>query len=370
MQYRKSVLFTANVIFILIFVFGVELILRLQQYAGPYINLDFAKYLSSEPSTLLNHVPRLEEETPRRGSRIDARKFNSIGIRDYSSLKIAQSCDVQKKIIFFGDLFMEGYDDKHTVPSILVKDFSHENICIVPFNAGFSSYSPAIFVPQARKLLPIIHPEYVVIDIDETDFFDDNFRYKNLIIRDDDGKNIGVKETPGAKDIFSELVAIQESTFFIERIFRVYSGKYAKILNSTSASQFTDPIFAISKLDAPVARERYKEELDFFKSNVDELLSVIRENKIEARKVFIVRHPHLGHLKSRLGASRWNDVVFEAVKEVAEASGVNIFDAKNDMAMISGNHPEHFYFPNDMHFNYEGLAVYSALIKNHLEKKI
>ena len=66
MQYRKSVLFTANVIFILIFVFGVELILRLQQYAGPYINLDFAKYLSSEPSTLLNHVPRLEEETPAR----------------------------------------------------------------------------------------------------------------------------------------------------------------------------------------------------------------------------------------------------------------------------------------------------------------
>ena len=119
-----------------------------------------------------------------------------------------------KKKNFFGDSFMEGYDDEHTVPSIFVKDFSHENICIVPFNAGYSSYLPAIFVPQARRLLPIIHPEYVVIDIDETDFFDDNFRYKNLIIRDDDGKNIGVKETPGAKDIFSELVAISGKHFF------------------------------------------------------------------------------------------------------------------------------------------------------------
>jgi len=37
------------------------------------------------------------------------------------------------------------------------------------YNAGYTSYSPAIFVPQAKMLLPVVRPDYIVVDVDETD---------------------------------------------------------------------------------------------------------------------------------------------------------------------------------------------------------
>ena len=40
-----------------------------------------------------------------------------------------------------------------------------------------------IFVPQAKKLLPLVRPDYVVVDVDETDLYDDFARYRDLIVR-------------------------------------------------------------------------------------------------------------------------------------------------------------------------------------------
>ena len=70
--------------------------------------------------------------------------------------------------MFLGDSFMDGYDDEHTIPSILTKLLAKEDICVEPINVGLSSYSPAIFVPQLRTLYPIVKPDYVVVDIDDS----------------------------------------------------------------------------------------------------------------------------------------------------------------------------------------------------------
>ena len=91
---------------------------------------------------------------------------------------------------------MEGYDDK-TLPYHVAKYFKTERgECLKTYNAEFTSYSPAIFVPQARKLLPIVRPDYVVMDVDETDLFDDFARYRKLIVRNKRGQNVGVKVSP------------------------------------------------------------------------------------------------------------------------------------------------------------------------------
>src|SRR5712691_9304760 len=87
-----------------------------------------------------------------------------------------------------GDSFMEGLGPSDTVP-VHVKHFfaqaSGRQLCV--FNSACSSYSPSIFVPQAKKLIPLLKPDIVVVDVDETDLFDDYHRYRELVTRDDAG---------------------------------------------------------------------------------------------------------------------------------------------------------------------------------------
>ena len=102
--------------------------------------------------------------------------------------------EIRFRIFFLGNSFMEGYDDQNTLPYHVAKYFKNElNTCIKAFNGGAGSYSPAIFVPQARKLLPLLRPDYIVVDVDETDLFDDFVHYRELIVRDERGQNLGSK---------------------------------------------------------------------------------------------------------------------------------------------------------------------------------
>jgi hypothetical protein len=45
-------------------------------------------------------------------------------------------------------------------------------------------------------LLPILRPDYVIVDVDETDLFDDFVLYRQLIVRNERGQNIAVKPSP------------------------------------------------------------------------------------------------------------------------------------------------------------------------------
>jgi len=49
---------------------------------------------------------------------------------------------------------------------------------------------------KARKLLPVVRPDYIVVDVDETDLYDDFARYRNLIVRNQRSQNVGVKVHP------------------------------------------------------------------------------------------------------------------------------------------------------------------------------
>lgn len=349
-------------IFVCLFLAAAELILRAQQLYGPIYNLDFEAYAITQPSDILNHVPDANNNLSPYGIH---KRYNSLGMREYSSLKQPDICENPRKILFFGDSFMDGYDDAHTIPSLLTEYFAKDGVCMDPYNAGMSSYSPAIFVPQARLLVPKIMPEYVVVDIDETDFFDDNFRYKDLISRDENGNNVGVRASPGAKQMMPEINSIRSSSLFVVRLFKVATGTYAKLLNSVKTDQTVSPIFELSRLSPELAREKFRNELAFFQRNIAELISVFRENNIPSERIVFIRHPHLQHISNEEGPL-WNDVIYEAVREVAAKNGVRIYDSKADLRSVFGDHPDKYYFKKDMHFNFEGMKAYSGTVEKFL----
>ena len=110
--------------------------------------------------------------------------YDSYGIRGMDEDNPAQ-CPL--KLLFMGDSFMEGLSRSDTVP-VHVKQYLKSvgrELCV--FNAGCSTYSPSIFVPQAKKLIPLLKPDIIVIDVDETDLFDDYRRYRDLVVRDSAG---------------------------------------------------------------------------------------------------------------------------------------------------------------------------------------
>lgn len=356
-----AVVFAFYVIMALLGIAGLEIILRLQQIFGPVYELEFSSLINQTPSDVVNHAPNTSVA-------IAGRKFDMLGIRQYSSLERPANCTQSKKILFLGDSFMEGYDEAHTIPYLVSKSLAKEKICVEPFNAGLSSYSPAIFVPQVRMLYPIIKPDFIVIDIDETDFYDDNVRYKQFITRDALGRNIAVKSGSGYREVMAEVDGVRVENSYIMRLIKIQFSKYLKLINSTSEQRTgeTDAIFELSKLDADSARAKFKDEIAFFKSNIQEIISALKEYNFNLDHLMIIRHPHLEHLSGGAGGPTFNNVIFETTKDVAAANNVKIYDSLPNLQAAFSGRPETYYFKNDMHLNFKGMEVYSAAVSAQL----
>ena len=250
-QPSKYVKITAYLFFALIGFGFIEVLLRLQQMYGPLYELEFSDLSRQMPSDNLNHVPNPNFEYA-------GKKFNKFGIREY---KNPLSCKSPKKTLFMGDSFMEGFDDKNTIPWIVQSTLMSKNICIEPINVGMSSYSPAIFIAQLRILYPLIRPEFIVIDIDETDFYDDNFRYKQFIVRDELGKNVAVKSASNYKDIAKEIDRVRSHKLYTLRLADVLTSNYLKIINSPSKKTKDNDVFEMSRLDASAAQLKFKNQI-------------------------------------------------------------------------------------------------------------
>ena len=196
-----------------------EIGLRTQQYFGPLYDLDMASVNLDWLSDVVNHQPvsgQLVGRTIWGGVKVS---HDDNGIRIINDKEMLAGCRNPVSVLFLGDSFMEGFDDQNTLPYHVAKYFKNElNICIKTFNAGLGSYSPAIFVPQARKLLPILRPDYIVVDIDETDLFDDFVRYRELIVRNERGQNIAVKSSPIGHEFNIGLIKAREHRLYLMRL--------------------------------------------------------------------------------------------------------------------------------------------------------
>ncbi len=178
-----------------------EIGFRLQQYFGPLYDLEMASVNLNWQSDVVNHQPTPQDQNlciygDSTGFSYK-RSFDANGIRITDDTAQQAECENPVSVLFLGDSFMEGYDDKNTLPYHVAKYFKTERgTCLKTYNAGYTSYSPAIFVPQAKKLLPVLRPDYIVVDVDETDLYDDFARYRGLIVRNERGQNVGVKASP------------------------------------------------------------------------------------------------------------------------------------------------------------------------------
>jgi len=330
-----------------------EIGLRAQQRLGPLYDLDLRpEAIMIGLSEQLNHIHLPADEWDRNG----IRRMNEAN---------ADRCS--GRVLFMGDSFMEGLATEDTVPVQVRRFFGQKlgrELCV--FNAACSTYSPSIFVPQAKQLIPLLKPDVVVIDVDETDLYDDYYRYRELATRDAEGSIVAVRRTPVTVLFQRGLIESTSKLLYLHRfVSKLYFTRieYPKAFSQYNLDKPLDMFWA-SRLAAPEAAEKYGKAIDYFKATLDDLTRTVLSRSRGADDLVFIHHPHLEHLKST--GQAFNDVVSAAVQEVASRHNVRYYDATADLSKEFGSDPERYYIPNDMHFNPAGLRAYGVAVARYL----
>ena len=345
-----------------------EIGFRLQQYLGPLYDLEMAGINLNWQSDVVNHQPTAEDQNlciygDATGFSYK-RSFDANGIRITDDTAQQAGCGNPVSVLFLGDSFMEGYDDKNTLPHHVAKYFKTERgTCLKTYNAGYTSYSPAIFVPQAKKLLPVLRPDYIVVDVDETDLYDDFARYRELIVRNERGQNVGVKASPIGRECSTGLMEARKHPLYLMRFAAKlwHSFVHMPAVVEKNRSDFT--LFSYSQDHGSRSRtEICRAAAEFQEQSAGAGRGV--EGLHQGRQPGAVHlSPAPPAPETRRQGRLWNNLVSSSVQKICVANDFHFFNATEALKQRSGSRPERFYWGgNDMHFSHEGLAEYSAAV--------
>jgi hypothetical protein len=344
-----------------------EIGLRIQQYFGPLYDLELTSVNLDWESDVLNHKPEPENQNLCIYGDLTGftykRSYDANGIRIDDTAPQAD-CQNPISVLFLGDSFMEGYDRKNTLPYHVANYFRTERgVCLKSYNAGYTSYSPAIFIPQAKRLLPIVRPDYIVVDVDETDLYDDFARYRKLIVRNERGQNVGVKTSPIGHECSIGLMEAREHTLYLMRFVAKLWHSYVHMPSVIRKNQSDLALFSYSKDHGADLEQKYSEPLLTFRQNLQELAEVLKDYTKDGSRVLFIFHPHLQHLKPDATGQLWNDLVSSSVQKTCAANNFLFFNATETLKQRFGSHPENFYWrTGDMHYDFRGLEEYSAAV--------
>jgi hypothetical protein len=354
---------------LLVIVWGVILEggLRMQQSFGPLYDLELASVGLNWESDVLNHKPEPENQNLCIYGDLTGfsykRSFDANGIRIIDDTTLLEGCRNPISVLFLGDSFMEGYDDKNTLPYHVAKYFKKEQrACLKIYNAGYTSYSPAIFVPQAKKLLPIVRPDYIVVDVDETDLYDDFARYRDLIVRNDRGQNVGVKASPIGHECSVGLMEVRKHPLYLMRLVAKLWHSHVHMPSVIGKHRSNLAMFSYSRDHGADLERKYSEALSSFRQNLQELSEVLKDYTRDGSQVLFISHPHLQHMKPDAAGRVWNDLVSASVQKNSAANNFLYFNATDTLKQRAGSRPEDLYWKHDMHFNFKGLEEYSTAV--------
>ena len=354
-----------------------EVALRLQQRFGFSFDQWLSRCEQGGGRSPLNHEPNAGRVRQRLSSAAYGQfagleyeeRYDERGIK-FSALRPQDGEGT--RVLFMGDSFIEGYDDANTVPQRAYDWIAAHTALARPLiilNAAYSSYSPLIFTVQAKRLLPVVHPDFVVVDVDETDLYDDAVRYRRLAVRDDRGRVIAVDRDPERLALVEGCARARQNPLLLLRL--IATAYYQVRLTVRAWREPPERLFAVAESPAGEIPPELREQMRYFSTTLDELFSTLKEY-LPAARILVVRHPHLRHLqRNNRGEPAMNRKVGELVRAAAARNGVTFFDAQDELAARFAGHPERYYWSiSDMHFNFDGIRAYSELVGRELLRKL
>ena len=212
-------------------------------------------------------------------------------------------------------------------------------------NAGTGSYSPSVMSIQLEILEKDfkIMPDILIAYIDQTDFGDENCRYKpNKVYEDSKLLRVGATQTFTRQAFdYSKMLKLSEINFSSRSKFiKVYNlvnyhvqfeiKKFFKI-NYLKISKIFDQGWAKRKINKCDVKEILsylnnpeKNQVTYFKSSLLEYLNRAK-NKNHIKKIYLVSFPHLENLKNIYEDGKNNYInISDIIDEVLEKNSESL----------------------------------------------
>lgn len=354
-----------------------ELALRLQQKLGPFYRLEFNEISLSCLSDTLNHKnPPGATDDPfifwnTLGDR--RRSYDQDGIRIETLRPYFKRSRETLTILFMGDSFMEGFDDKHTIPQYIWEYFQKTSLAGYPINllnAGCSSYAPIIFIVEARQLIPKLKPDIVVVDIDETDIIDHNFRYQGLIVRDAHDVVTAVKPSPLLFEFLNGFLEIKKQPSYLARF--ILKFHHTRIRMPRLTRLYPQGLTLDKALRSYLYGLGGTSEINYmnyypgFKKDVVELIQTLTRLMGDKNRVLLLYHSNTRRIQNK---TKIDSPVLAAIKSASKETGTAYYDATEDLTKSFTGDLDNYYVATDdlKHFNFEGLRIYSEFVARKLE---
>ena len=352
---RKVLLLLTFFLSVLLFLCALEISLRVQQIFGPVVRLaDLDRYLS-EPSEIFHHRVKGQPD-------------------DYVRVLARCSSDARVpavKILFMGDSQFDNREVAEGVRRYIASRLG-EGVCVELLNGALTSYSPSLILIRGELLIRKYRPDFVVINIDETDLMDESIRYRRSTIRDDAGRILRVSYSHDAPNQAWETGerAVETHRLYIVRLFaKVYHRKvFIPRLASLLGVQEANPESIFAPQRSPDPRRTHAKEVAYFSETLAQLLDRFLALMPNSERILVTHHPHLLQLANTPPSKKYNGIVGEILSQECGKRGVPTYNALPDIPEMYGSQYASFYHSGDpfSHLVPEGNLRYGWFIGKRL----
>ena len=249
--------------------------------------------------------------------------------------------DAEHRILVMGDSFTEGYYLEDTFAAVLERRTGHQVI-----GCGNASYSPLLHYLRYRDHLMKLDPDEIIVNVDLTDIYDDNWRYGPEAVFAPNGEPLRAGPTWFA--------LLAEELRFRTRLGRLFLRRPRQDLVLPTSLN----VFAYYRGMVP-SDPRFQQEVGRTLSYLKRLTDLA---KTQGASVTLTTYPYLNQLRDGAhGDRQWNRNLELALAHFAAREGLPFWSAFDAL----DPHADSIYWPDDTHLTPRGQRVWAEAFADY-----
>ena len=283
---------------------------------------------------------------------------NSYGCRYPRDLDVPKPAGV-RRIILLGDSFTMGLHFEDTIAARLEQRLNRlgDGTRYEVMNCGTTSYSPLIEYVRFKRQLADLLPDELILNVDLTDVFDDNWRYKPLARFGPDGEPLSLRLPTGQRR--RTMRWLGEQSYVIRFLVGLRESLRAGMNPSDPAGRAAIPknLF-IYHFTLPVGSKDWERDVAFCLGNIGWIAQLAKKKGIS---LMVTTYPHRQQLRPDPGQPLWHREFERRVEQYCRERGIEFFSAFDGIARAF-RVGRRLYWDTDMHFTPEGQRTWAGLV--------
>lgn len=265
---------------------------------------------------------------------------NAYGCRDSRDLTGAPRAGT-RRIIVMGDSFTEGYYYETTFANLLEVTLNQRNTGTTyeVINCGTASYSPLLHYLRYRDQLRSLQPHELIVNIDLTDLFDDNRRYRAQTVFAQDGRPI---RAGAHANRWQAVAGALKYRFHTARLLLGRPGKEVDMPISRNVFAYHRP----GGMDAT----QWEHDVGYTLKLLQLLIDAAAQDGV---RVIFTMYPYRMQFQAMPPEPLWTRSFEARVQELAQRNHVPFYSAYDDLKKLFDRRLP-IYWSNDFHFTPEG----------------